>query len=139
MQHIIATQVGERDEQAPDSLEDTLYWVVVQRTQTESTDYRFLGCLLCLLHRSLACTGHDSIKPHIFFVDPRLNQDLSANCKPGTAFFDAPIPGADPGLLSKKAPATQSAPLKADVLTAHDRMKESMSQIAAHASSNTGP
>ncbi|CAE7298093.1 unnamed protein product, partial [Symbiodinium sp. KB8] len=98
VQHIIATQVGERDEQAPDSLEDTLYWVVVQR----------------------------------------LNQDLSANCKPGTAFFDAPIPGADPGLLSKKAPATQSAPLKADVLTAHDRMKESMSQIAAHASSNTG-
>ncbi|CAE7323649.1 L96, partial [Symbiodinium microadriaticum] len=90
VQHIIATQVGEKDEQAPDSLEDTLYWVVVQR----------------------------------------INQDLSANCKPGTAFFDAPIPGADPGLLSKKAPAaTQSAPLKADVLRAHDRLKESMSQI----------
>ena len=45
MQHIIATQLGEKDEQAPDSLEDTLYWVVVQRTQTESTDYRSLGCL----------------------------------------------------------------------------------------------
>ncbi|CAE7673764.1 unnamed protein product, partial [Symbiodinium necroappetens] len=99
VQHIIATQLGEKDEQAPDSLEDTLYWVVVQR----------------------------------------INQDLSANCKPGTAFFDAPIPGADPGLLSKKAPAaTQSAPLKADVLRAHDRLKDSMSQIAANASSNAG-
>ncbi|CAE7832960.1 unnamed protein product, partial [Symbiodinium necroappetens] len=70
-----------------------------------------------------------SLPPHNF---SEINQDLSANCKSGTAFFDAPIPGADPGLLSKKAPATQSAPLKADVLRAHDRLKDSMSQIAAN-------
>ena len=66
-------------------------------------------------------------------VDPRINQSLSANCKPGTAFFDPPIPGADPGLVSKKAPATQSAPLKADVLRAHDQRREQLSQIAASA------
>ena len=128
MQHIIATQVGERDEQAPDSLEDTLYWVVLKRTQTESPDYKCLGCSFCLF--DVACVPQDSMYP---CVDPRINQSLSANCKPGTAFFDAPVPGPDPGLLSKKAPATQSAPLKADVLRAHDQRREQLSQIAANA------
>ena len=59
VQHIIATQVGERDEQAPDSLEDTLYWVVLKRTQTESTDYKCLGCSFCLF--DVVCVCCDSM------------------------------------------------------------------------------
>ncbi|CAE7294668.1 unnamed protein product [Symbiodinium sp. CCMP2592] len=106
VQHIIATQVGERDEQAPDSLEDTLYWCIVGLTQVESSEFR-------------------------------VKQNLRANCRPGSEFFDGGIPGADPGLLHKKPAASQQAPLKADVLRAFDQRKDELSAIASQVAGST--
>ncbi|CAE7770667.1 unnamed protein product [Symbiodinium sp. CCMP2592] len=63
-------------------------------------------------------------------VKNMLKQNFKANCRPGSQFFDAPIPGADPGLLNKKAATTQQAPLKADVLRAFDKRKDELSQLA---------
>ena len=41
--HIIATQDGEEDEQAPGSLQETKYWCVVMREKTEYEDYKYLA------------------------------------------------------------------------------------------------
>ncbi|CAE7709926.1 unnamed protein product [Symbiodinium sp. CCMP2592] len=67
-----------------------------------------------------------------------LKQNFKANCRPGSQFFDAPIPGADPGLLNKKAATTQQAPLKADVLRAFDKRKDELSQLALQEASGAG-
>ncbi|CAE7258137.1 unnamed protein product, partial [Symbiodinium necroappetens] len=67
--------------------------------------------------------------------DYRIKQNLKANCRPGSSFFDGPLPGADPGLLHKRAAAgSQQAPLKADVLREFDQRKAELSAIAAQGS-----
>ena len=83
---------------------------------------------IVVLHATILLIGLHALKCF------RIKRNMKANCRPGGSFFDGPVPGADPGLLHKKAAATQHAPLRADVLRDFDKRKDELSALAAQQS-----
>ena len=60
----------------------------------------------------------------------RFKQNLKANVRPGTEFFDG-VPTGEPAWLAKKPPRAAQKPLQADVLRAFDSYKDKLSEAAS--------